>query len=110
MIPDLQVGYAQLNNALAINYAGTATGCIFFIPFAIKYGRRPVYLVSTCLMAGVAFWSAKMQSVPELYITSLLCGLGGSTNEAIVQMTVSSESPAPYSVGIQRDWSPDGKS
>jgi MFS family permease len=86
--PDLLVTFDQLTNALAINYAGTATGSIFFVPFAIKYGRRPVYLVSTAIMAGLAFWTAHMHSLTELYITSLLCGLAGSTNETIVQMTV----------------------
>ena len=80
--------YSQLNNALAVNYAGTASGCVFFIPFAIKYGRRPVYLISTLLMAAIAFWTARIQSVGELYATSLLVGLAGATNETIVQMTV----------------------
>lgn len=88
MIPDLKVDYSQLNNASAINYAGTGAGCIFFIPFAVKYGRRPVYLVSTAMMAAMSFWSARMTTVAELYITNLLAGLAGSTNETIVQMTV----------------------
>lgn len=93
MIPDLEVDYKQLNNALAVNYTGTACGCLLFIPFSIKYGRRPVYLISIAVMTALAFWTSRITSVTELYITNLLCGLSGSTNETLVQMTVRSPDP-----------------
>jgi MFS family permease len=88
MIPEFGLSFNQLNIATALNYAGLACGGVIFIPFAIKYGRRPVYLISTAVMAATAFWTARLQAVPELYITNLLSGLAGSTNETIVQMTV----------------------
>lgn len=82
------VTYSQLNNATSVNNAGLSMGCVLFIPFARKYGRRPVYLVSTAVLAAMAFWTAKMQTVAELYVTNLLTGLAGAVNETIVQMTV----------------------
>jgi MFS family permease len=90
LVPDLGVSYSQLNTSLALSYAGNAVGGVVFIPFAVKYGRRPVYLVSTGLMAAFTFWTARIQSVEELYATNFLSGLGGSTNETIVIMTVRS--------------------
>lgn len=89
LVPDLNVDYNQLNIALAINYAGTGCGGFLFIPLAIKYGRRPVYLISTAIMAATCFWTARVGSVKSLYATNLISGLAGSTNETIVQMTVS---------------------
>jgi MFS family permease len=88
MTDDMGVTYTQLNNATSDNYVGLAMGCVLFIPFANKYGRRPVYLASTAVMMATSFWSGEMTSLAELYITNLLQGLAGATNEAIVQITV----------------------
>lgn len=89
MVVDLDVTYAQLNNAMSVNFVGLAMGCVFFIPFAKKFGRRPVYLISTALMLVTSFWGAEIKTLAELYITNLLQGLAGATNEAIAQITVS---------------------
>ncbi|KAK9546557.1 hypothetical protein V6Z88_009511 [Aspergillus fumigatus] len=84
----MNVTYAQLNNAMSVNFVGLSVGCIFFIPLEKKLGRRPVYLVSTAIMMAASFWSAWMKSLPELYISNLLYGLAGATNESIVQITI----------------------
>ncbi|KAH1621679.1 hypothetical protein KXX21_007764 [Aspergillus fumigatus] len=89
MVSDMNVTYAQLNNAMSVNFVGLSVGCIFFIPLEKKLGRRPVYLVSTAIMMAASFWSAWMKSLPELYISNLLYGLAGATNESIVQITIS---------------------
>ncbi|KAH1599619.1 hypothetical protein KXX44_005057 [Aspergillus fumigatus] len=88
MVSDMNVTYAQLNNAMSVNFVGLSVGCIFFIPLEKKLGRRPVYLVSTAIMMAASFWSAWMKSLPELYISNLLYGLAGATNESIVQITI----------------------
>ena len=88
MTVDMNVSYEQLNQAMSVNFAGLATGCVFFIPFAKKYGRRPIYIVSTALMLGSTLWTARMNTLTELYLTNLLQGLAGATNEAIAEMTV----------------------
>lgn len=88
MVVDLHVSYTQLNQAMSVNFVGLAMGCVFFIPLAKKYGRRPVYIVSTALMLVTTFWTANIHSLKELYVTNLLQGLAGATNEAIVEITV----------------------
>ncbi|CAI7613110.1 unnamed protein product [Penicillium palitans] len=87
MSVDMEVTYDELNNAVSVNFVGLATGCIVFIPFAKKYGRRPVYIVSTALILATAFWASKMTSLTELYATNLLQGLAGATNESIAGIT-----------------------
>ncbi|GLA01314.1 hypothetical protein AnigIFM60653_011565 [Aspergillus niger] len=89
MVVDLNVTYTQLNRAMSVNFVGLAVGCVFFIPLAKKFGRRPVYLVSTALMLATSFWTSRLQSLAELYATNLLQGLAGATNESIVQITIS---------------------
>ncbi|KAF4442956.1 putative HOL1-like protein [Fusarium austroafricanum] len=81
--------YGQMNTANALNYAGTTVGCIFFIPPAVKYGRRPVYLLTSAIILAMAIWSATLSTLPELYISQLIFGLASATNESIVEMTIS---------------------
>ncbi|KAG2417994.1 hypothetical protein HFD88_001094 [Aspergillus terreus] len=88
MVVDLQVSYTQLNQVMSVMFVGLAMGCVFFIPLAKKYGRRPIYLVSTALMLVTSFWTSELKSLTELYIANLLQGLAGATNEAIVQITI----------------------
>jgi MFS family permease len=88
LVVDLHVTYTQLTRAMSVNFVGLAMGCVFFIPLARKFGRRPVYLISTALMLVTSFWSGEITTLRELYVTNLLQGLAGATNESIVQMTV----------------------
>lgn len=92
-VEEFQFSFGQLTNSNAIGLIGTAFGCIFIIPFAIKYGRRSIYILSLAVMTAMSIWNARMNSLTELYIISLITGLAGATNETIVQMTVRKSSP-----------------
>ncbi|KAF9769090.1 hypothetical protein IL306_013547 [Fusarium sp. DS 682] len=89
MTVDMGVTIQQLTNAQAAQLAGLAMGCLFFIPLAVKYGRRSSYIISTAVMAGVTWWTSKMTTNAELIITMVITGLAGAINETSVQMTIS---------------------
>ncbi|KAF5537527.1 hypothetical protein FMEXI_9849 [Fusarium mexicanum] len=80
--------YGQLNNANALNYVGTTVGCMLFIPPAVKYGRRSMYLLTTAIIFAMAIWSARMKTLTELYVSQFIFGLASATNESIVEMTI----------------------
>ncbi|KAM0430880.1 hypothetical protein ACHAPT_005512 [Fusarium lateritium] len=88
MTIDLKVTITQLSHAQSAQLAGLATGCILFIPFTIKYGRRSTYVVSTAALAAVSWWTSSMSSYTELILTSIITGLAGAINETAVQMTI----------------------
>ncbi|KAK2066714.1 hypothetical protein P8C59_000505 [Phyllachora maydis] len=88
MSVDLGLSFQQLNRTQSAMLAGLAFGCIFFIPFAKKYGRRPAYVISVAVLAAVTWWATRVQSLWELYVTNLLFGLAGAMNETLVQMTI----------------------
>ncbi|KAL2829356.1 MFS general substrate transporter [Aspergillus pseudoustus] len=87
-IQQLGFTFDQLNNALATQFAGLATGCILFIPFVHRYGRRPVYLLSILVQLGSGVWNGYVESSGELIACNLLSGLGGAISETIVQITI----------------------
>ncbi|CAG8974138.1 hypothetical protein HYALB_00002775 [Hymenoscyphus albidus] len=80
--------WAELNITYACNTAGLAFGCIIFIPFAQKYGKRPVYIISTLITFGMSIWQATLQSFGEMAATQVISGLSGAVSETLVQMTV----------------------
>ncbi|KAF5575510.1 hypothetical protein FPCIR_13132 [Fusarium pseudocircinatum] len=88
MIIDMHVTYDQLNYGVAFNSAGLALGSFLFIPLARKYGSRPCYILSTGLMAAVSWWSGRMETVGEIYVTNFLSGLAASINETISEITI----------------------
>lgn len=87
-ITELGISYETLNNSVATNYAGLAVGCLMFIPFVPKYGRRPFYMLSSLIQLVAAIWSASLHSGGELIAVNLLAGIGGATSEAIVMITI----------------------
>ncbi|EEA25195.1 hypothetical protein TMatcc_006583 [Talaromyces marneffei ATCC 18224] len=88
--PYLEMGlsYGDLNNAIAANYAGLGLGCLFFIPFVYKYGRRPIYLFSLTLQLAVTLWAGWADTAAQFIVFNLFAGLGGAISETIVQITI----------------------
>ncbi|OJI99560.1 hypothetical protein ASPVEDRAFT_50977 [Aspergillus versicolor CBS 583.65] len=85
---DLGISYATLNNAVATNNAGLAVGCLLFMPFVHKYGRRPLYILSSLIQLMAAIWSACLNTGGELIAANLVSGVGGAISEAIVMITI----------------------
>ena len=88
MMEELGFSVELLNNGYATGSASLAVGALLFIPFALKYGRRPMYLFSVIGQVVVMIWSAKIQNSADLIMTNLFMCLLGALAEVIVQMTV----------------------
>jgi MFS family permease len=77
-----------LNAAAAVNYAALGVGCLFFIPFVHKYGRRPLYIFSSVLQFASCVWQARTYTTGDIIGSNLVSGLGGAISETIVQITI----------------------
>jgi predicted MFS family arabinose efflux permease len=85
---ELGFSYTSLNNSYGTSAATLSFGCVVFTPFALRFGRRPIYIITSLLMFATNIWSAEMKSLGDLYGTNVIMGLAGSVNEALFQMTV----------------------
>ncbi|KAJ5900285.1 major facilitator superfamily domain-containing protein [Penicillium subrubescens] len=85
---ELGFSWEELNQSFAVSTAGLAIGAIMFIPFAFKFGRRPVYLLSIVIMVGTTIWQARMRTVGDLFGFNIVSGLAGSITETICAMTI----------------------
>ncbi|KAH7393788.1 serine/threonine kinase 16 [Phaeosphaeria sp. MPI-PUGE-AT-0046c] len=85
---ELNFSYDQLNNGYATQMAGLAVGCMIFVPLALRYGLRPVWLATSLLTLVTAVWLGNMSSLWEWYIINLISGLSGSPNEALLPFVI----------------------
>ncbi|KAF2010110.1 MFS general substrate transporter [Aaosphaeria arxii CBS 175.79] len=88
MHEELGYSYDDLNNSYAAGCAGLALGAVALIPFAHKYGRRPIYLFSCAIQFGVCIWSARQKTVADLILVNIFSCFLGALAETIVQMTI----------------------
>ena len=85
---ELHFSAATLNNTYAIGCATLALGAPMLIPFALKYGLRPVYVLSSVGQFGVMIWAARTMTAGDWWgVNALQCWLGALA-EVMVQMTV----------------------
>ncbi|KAG5809300.1 hypothetical protein H9Q74_005675 [Fusarium xylarioides] len=85
-----ELGFSDeaLTASYAIGCACLAIGAVMLVPFALKFGRRPLYLFSSLVQTGVGIWSAKIQNVPDLLLVNAINNIFGALAEVIVQMTI----------------------
>lgn len=88
MNDELGFAYTDLNYSYATSAAALSVGCIFFTPLAMRFGKRPVYLLTSAILVAGEVWSARMMTITDLYITNIIMGLAGSVWETLFQMTV----------------------
>lgn len=85
---DLGFSYAALNDTYAIGCAALCIGGLFLIPFAMKFGRRPLYLLSLIAECGIAIWTARMETVADLWLVNFFSCFVGALCEVMAQMSV----------------------
>lgn len=88
MIDELGTTVDLLNASAACNYAGLAVGCIFFMPFVHRYGRRPLYIFSNTVQLAGCIWQALVVTNGDIIGSNILTGLGGAICETVVQISI----------------------
>ncbi|KAJ5619420.1 hypothetical protein N7510_003404 [Penicillium lagena] len=85
---ELGFSFALLNDSYAAGCGALCIGGLILVPFALKFGRRPIYVFSTIVQCGISVWTAKMQTVADLMLVNVLSCIVGALAEVLVQMTV----------------------
>ncbi|KAL4782717.1 hypothetical protein BJX76DRAFT_358685 [Aspergillus varians] len=68
--------------------AAVAMGSLVFNCLAVKYGKRPVYLITTIGMMVACFWAAVAKSLASLVAARVLSGLCMVPFEALVPASI----------------------
>lgn len=76
----------SLTNAsylITLNILALGLGNLFWIPLALKIGKRPVLLLSTAIFFASSVWSAEAKSYGSLLGARIIQGFGASSSEAL---------------------------
>ncbi|KAF9875164.1 hypothetical protein CkaCkLH20_07430 [Colletotrichum karsti] len=85
---ELKFSIETLTNTYAIGSATLALGAPMLIPFALKYGSRPVYVLSSIFQFIISIWAAKTQTAGDWWgVNALQCWLGALA-EVLIQITI----------------------
>lgn len=88
MEDELGFSAVLMNNTYAIGCGTLALGSFMLIPFALKYGLRPIYILSSAAQMGIMIWAARTYTGGDWWgVNALQCWVG-SLAETMVQMTV----------------------
>ena len=65
-----------------------AVGSLICNTLAVKYGKRPVYLSTTLMLAVTSFWAAEAQSLGSLMAARIVQGFCMAPFEALVPASI----------------------
>lgn len=85
-----ELGFSSetLTNTYAIGCATLAVGAPMLIPFALKYGSRPVYVISSVAQFAISIWAARTMTAGDWWgVNAIQCWLGALA-EVLIQLTI----------------------
>lgn len=85
---DTGVSITNMNAGSALNYLLLGFGNIFWIPMAMKLGRKSVFLATTCFCLGAAVWLGNFYGLAQWMLSMILNGVGTSAYQAVIQLSV----------------------
>ncbi|KAJ5662857.1 Major facilitator superfamily domain general substrate transporter [Penicillium longicatenatum] len=83
-IQDFSKSQAQVTQLLTFNFLLLGIGNIFWVPFAMKFGKRASLLVAMALQLGTLIWCALAQSFDSLLAARIVLGFVAAAGESIV--------------------------
>ncbi|OKL63069.1 hypothetical protein UA08_01279 [Talaromyces atroroseus] len=88
MAEDADVSLNNLNGGSALNYLLLGFVNILWIPTAMKWGRKVVYIASMTINTATSVWNAYFYGTAQWYLNCLIGGIGTSAYEAVIQLTI----------------------
>ena len=61
---------------------------LLYMPVIIKYGRRPVYIVSLLVYGACSLWAGLAKSYPSELAARLVLGLAGGSADSLGPLTI----------------------
>ncbi|KAH8690798.1 major facilitator superfamily domain-containing protein [Talaromyces proteolyticus] len=83
IIKEFNISQTQAGYLITLNILSLGVGNLFWIPFAVKFGKRPIIILSSAIFFGSSIWSALAKSYGSLLGARIIQGFGASSSEAL---------------------------
>ena len=77
-----------MNGGSAVNFLLLGFFNVIWIPTAMKYGRKVVFIISLLFVLGGDIWGGLFHGTAQFYLSCTVSGMGTAAYEALVQLTV----------------------
>lgn len=78
----------NMNGGSALNYLLLGFVNIIWIPSAMKFGRRIVYILSLVFILVGGVWGGFFEGTAQYYLMMVVTGIGTAAYQALIQLTV----------------------
>jgi MFS family permease len=79
---------AELDTGTGLMFLFLGWGCLLWVPVALVFGRRGVYILSNMLALGPMIWTAYSHSAGEWYAHRILLGIFAAPCEALPEISI----------------------
>ncbi len=83
VVAAFDINFTKASYLITFNVLFTGIGNLFWVPLALKIGKRPVLILSTATFWASNAWSAVAQSYESLLAARIVQGFGSSACEAL---------------------------
>ncbi|KAL4891193.1 MFS general substrate transporter [Aspergillus ambiguus] len=87
---EYNASFQKINIAVAANIICTGVGSFYWMPFLVKFGRRPTYLITAIVMCVCLIWQgfATRDTYTSFLVARIIMGLGQSPIYSIAPTTI----------------------
>ncbi|RAL10358.1 putative MFS transporter [Aspergillus homomorphus CBS 101889] len=85
---DTGVSLSNMNGGSALNYLMLGFFNIIWIPTAMKFGRKIVYILSLVFVLASGIWGGVFSGVAQYYVMMTVNGIGTAAYQALIQLTI----------------------
>lgn len=85
---DTGVTLTDMNGGSALNYLLLGCVNILWIPTAMKFGRKIVFILSLVFVMAAGIWGKFFTGTAQYYVMEVVSGIGTSAYQALIQLSV----------------------
>ncbi|EFX02135.1 aldehyde dehydrogenase [Grosmannia clavigera kw1407] len=79
----------EINKLLTFNFLLLGIGNLVWVPLSVKFGKRPMLLISSTIMFATLLWAAKATTFNQLLASRCILGFASAAGESILPGIVS---------------------